>query len=121
MTHEVALWGPIVITLAITGFGIWAYQSALGAWQSMLQPLSERVVLLEEQAKEQAATISKQTEEIRVLDSINARLQRELEESQRRVFALVLQLRNLGVLPNFSYYEQNEEGIKSELDLDDDE
>ena len=119
--HEVALWGPIVITLVITGFGIWAYQSALSAWQSMIDPLRERVLVLEDQAKEQAATISRQTEEIRVLDSINARLQRELEESQRRVFALVLQLRNLGVLPNFSYYEQNEEGIKRELGQDDDE
>lgn len=114
-------WGPLIFALLIAGVGVWSYQGALTAWRSMLQPLSERVAILEDQALEQSRTISTQSERIRVLEEINSRLQRELDESRRRVMALALQLRDLHILPNYSYYEQNEEQIKKSLGHDDGE
>lgn len=111
------LWGPLLFALMITGVGIWSYQGALTAWRSMLQPLSERVTMLEAQGLEQARLISQQTERIRVLESVNARLERELAESGRRVFALTLQLRDLNILPNYDYYDQHEEKTKKSLGM----
>lgn len=115
------LWGPLLFALMLTGAGIWSYQGALTAWRSMLQPLSERVAMLEAQGLEQSRLISQQTERIGVLETVNARLERELDESRRRVFALTLQLRDLNILPNFAYYEQHEEKTKKSLGMKSDD
>ena len=118
MEQLLAFWGPLALAILISVLGVFSYQSALGAWRGMLEPLGDRVQLLEMQALENTKTKRDQAERIRVLEYRNTQLERDLHESQRRVTALVLQLRDLNVMPNFDYFEQNEERLKKNLGAD---
>lgn len=96
-------WGPLLFALLIAGVGIWSYQGALTAWQTLLQPMRDEVADLKKLRYEQDERIDRLSGEVEALQIANRRLRLEVETLEHRMMAYYRQLVDAHMTPDPNY------------------
>lgn len=106
---------PLMVAVVASLPGVLAYanarsqirveqeESALAAWQSLLQPLRDEVSELKQVRIEQAARIDNLSTEVEALQIVNRRLRREVETLEGRILAYFRQLVDAHMTPDPNY------------------
>lgn len=109
---------PIILAVIAAIPGVAAYanerrrirkereDTALDAWQELLDPLRERNATLQSYIREMDPMLDSQRDRIKALEDHNTVLVRQLDSAQRLVTAYLAQLVDAGIAPNALYIEQ---------------
>lgn len=111
----ILLWLPVLLTIAMITQTLHYYSSnarrandasVVDAWLEMIDPLRSQVVDLAQERRELQALVEMQAERNKRLEAANFRLQSDLDVAHENSLALAMQLRSLGIIPDYQYYRR---------------